>query len=228
MSNKQQFRWVWTALITPFDNEGDIDWNALEVLIEKQVNGWVKGILLLWTTGESPTIGENEWLQIVKKAIKQINGRCNVMVNIWTYSTYKSVKNLQKFEELEGIDAFLVVNPYYNKPTQKWLYMHFKMIADSTSIGIFLYNIQWRTWVNLETETLLKLSQTCSNIIWVKEASGNIEQIKDVIQNTHNDFVVLSGDDSISLELIKNWWDGVISVASNLLTKEVNDMIEAW
>ncbi len=227
MTNKQQFRWVCTALVTPFNNEGGIDWESFDILIEKQILWWVNGILLLWTTGESPTIGHNEWIELVKRAIKKIDRRCNIMVNVWTYSTYKSIKKLQEFEEIWWIDAFLAVNPYYNKPTQKWLYMHFKMIANSTSLPLFLYNIQWRTWVNLETDTLVKLSEDCSNIVWVKEASGSMEQMKEVIANTHDDFVVVSWDDSLTLELITNWWDGVISVASNLLPEKMTNMVQA-
>ncbi len=227
MTNREQFNWVWTALITPFNKEWWIDWESIDRLIEKQIDGWVKGILFLWTTWENPTIGHNEWIQIVERWIQKINERCKVMVNIGTYSTYKSVKRIQDFEKIWKIDAFLAVNPYYNKPTQKWLYMHFQMIADSTSLPLFLYNITSRTGVNLETETLVKLSKNCKNIVWVKEASGNMEQMKEVIANTHDDFIVLSWDDSFTLELIQNWWNGVVSVASNFLTEEVVYMVQA-
>lgn len=223
--NTSKFKWVWTALITPFKewdwiNNG-VDYDALESLLEIQVNSGVTWILLLWTTAESPTLRKSEWKEIVKFAIEKLDWRVNIMVNLWTYSTLSSLKNTRRYDDIEGIDAYLAVNPYYNKPTQTGLYKHFKTIADSTNRPVFIYNIEWRTGVNLQTETLLKIVKDCKNIIWVKESSWNLDQINDVIKKTEDDFLVLSWDDLMTYDLIKSWWDWVISVASNCIPKKI-------
>ncbi len=228
--NTSKFKWVWTALITPFKEwdwiDNEIDYEALENLLEIQIRAGVTWVLLLWTTGENPTIWKKEWEEIVKFAIDKLKWKIKVMVNLWTYSTSKSLKNTRKFDKIKWIDAYLVVNPYYNKPTQTWLYKHFTTIANSTKTPIFLYNIKARTGVNLETETLLKISKDCKNVIWVKEASWDLEQIKDVINKTEKDFLVLSWDDSLTYDLVKNGWWWVVSVASNCIPKEVVNFVD--
>lgn len=220
------YSWVWTALITPFDEKWNIDFEAFDNLIEIQVSSWVKWILFLWTTWESPTLTKTEKIQIIKRWIEKIWGRCFNMVNSWTNSTKQSIDLTLEFDQIQWIDTYLLVNPYYNKPTQEWLYRHFKAIADSTSKEIFIYNIFWRTWVNLETQTLVRLSENCNNIIWVKEASWDLDQMQDVINNTPQDFVVLSWDDSLTFDLIKRWGHWIVSVASNYIPKIMVEMVE--
>lgn len=226
---KELYRWTWTALITPFKEwdwiNNEVDFDALEKILEMQIDWWVTWILLLWTTAETPSLSTEEQLEILNFAIPKINSRVKVMVNVWTNATNKSLKNLELFEKINWIDAYLVVNPYYNKPTQSWMYMHFDVIAKATSKDIFLYNIKWRTAVNLDTETLVKLTENNKNIVWVKEASWDLEQMISVINSTHDDFVVLSGDDSMSYDLIKNWWDWVVSVASNCEPRVISEFI---
>jgi 4-hydroxy-tetrahydrodipicolinate synthase len=228
MTNKESFSWTWTALVTPFDENDNIDFIAFDKLIERQIEWKIDWILFLWTTWENPTITDEEGFDIVSRWIEKIDWRCKVMVNVWTNCTKKTIKFINHISKIKFIDALLVVNPYYNKPTQMWLYSHFKTIADSTDLPIFIYNIKSRTWVNLETDTLLRLIKDCKNIIWVKEASCDINQIKDVINRTHEDFIVLSWDDWITFDLIKNGWDWVISVASNFLPYDVSDFVKYW
>lgn len=221
----KQFRWAWTALVTPFNEDGSIDWEAFDNLVEMQVIWWVTWILLLGTTWENPSLTAQESVDIVTRWVEKIAGRCKIMVNTWTNDTNKSIVATKKIAELWWIDAILIVNPYYNKPTQKWLYMHFKAVANAISLPVFVYNIKWRTWVNLETDTLLRLVGDCKNIVWVKEASGDMDQIKDVIRRSPDDFIVLSWDDDLTLSLIQEGGDGVISVASNFLPRQISDFV---
>ena len=224
------FRGLWTALVTPFKEwnwiDNEIDYEALDKLLQRQIEGWVTWVLLLWTTWETPTLSWNEQIEIVKFALKKLVWKVKIMVNVWTYSTFKSIENIKKFDKLEWIDAYLVVNPYYNKPTQTWLYKHFTTIAKSTSRKIFIYNILWRTWVNLETDTLIDIISKTPNVIWVKESSWDIIQMKEVIQKTNDDFIVLSWDDNMIYELLKNGWDWAISVTSNCMPWKMNEYVQ--
>lgn len=199
-----KFRGAWTALVTPFLPNGAIDYGALEKLLEYQIAGGIDGILLLGTTGEAPTLDQDEKRELVDFSIKQIAGRTRVMVNIGTNNTRESEKNIVYYNSIQGIDAYLVVNPYYNKPTQTGLFLHFKTLADATDKPVFLYNIRGRTGVNLETPTLLHLLTECHNIIGVKEASGDINQIRDVITQASSRCLVFSGDDSLTAEVLKS------------------------
>ena len=224
-------KWLWTALVTPFKKwnwvSNEIDFDALDVLLDQQIEWNVDGVLLLWTTAESPTLTSDEWDKIVKKAIEKLRWKTKIMVNVWNYSTQDSLDNIEKFDKVEWIDAYLVVNPYYSKPTQTGLMQHFVTCANSTKRNIILYNIPGRTAVNLETETLLKVLEKTDNVVWVKEASWNMEQMKDVIVKTPDDFLVFSGDDGLTYELIQNWWDWVISVASNIYPKMIKWFVDS-
>lgn len=227
MSNRQMFQWARTALITPFNADGSIDRVAFERLVQMQCEAKVAWILFLGTTWENPTLSSQEGLGIVSRWIQLIQKCCKVMVNVWTNSTAKSISNMEEMEKITWIDAFLIVNPYYNKPTQTWLYLHFAEIAKHTSKPVFIYNIAWRTGINLETETLLRIAHDCPNVVGVKEASGNLDQIRSVIQRKESDFLVLSGDDGLTLDVIKAWGDGVISVASNALPAKVVNLVSS-
>jgi len=208
---------VFTAIVTPFTEDGGVDYQTLKKLIDFNIENGVSGIVPCGTTGESPTLSEEEHIEVVRFTVKQVNKRVLVIAG--------TAIELTKEAEKEGVDAALVVNPYYNKPTQEGLYRHFKAVADSVKIPIVVYNIKGRTGVNVETDTLMRLANDCKNILAVKEASGDIEQIKAVIAKRPAGFSVLSGDDGIALELIKNGGDGLISVASNLVPKEVSEMV---
>lgn len=221
------FSGAWTALVTPFLSDNSIDYNTLSRLLEHQIQGWIHGILLLGTTAEAPTLSGQEKKTLVDFAIQKIAGRCKVMVNVGTNCTRESLENVAYYDTISGIDAYLFVNPYYNKPTQTGLFEHFKALASATEKPVFLYNIKWRTSVNLETETFLKLLEVCPNIIGVKEASGDMTQITDVILKTQGRSIVLSGDDGLTAEILRQWGHGVISVASNLFPREVTQLVSS-
>jgi 4-hydroxy-tetrahydrodipicolinate synthase len=214
---------VWTALITPFTADNEIDWSALAKLVENQIAGGVTGILVIGTTGESPTLTDKECKELIHRTKELIDGRCLLMAGSGCNCTAKSIK---KSSEACEADCLLIVNPYYNKPTQKGLYSHFKAVADSTDLPVFLYNIKGRTGINLETETLLKLAADCPNIIGVKEASGDLDQIKEVCEKRPEGFIVLSGDDGLTGKIMREYGaDGVVSVASNLIPEKIVELV---
>lgn len=222
----QQFRGVYTALITPFTDLGTVDYQSLERIVNQQIEAGIDGLVPCGTTGESPTLSHEEHDRVIAQTIKYAAGRVPVIAGTGSNATTEAIRLSQHAEDA-GADAVLLVNPYYNKPTQKGLHLHFKAIADSVKIPCVLYNIKGRTGVNLETETLIRLEQDCSNIVAVKEASGSLEQMRSVIASTSNDFMVLSGDDNLALDLIRAGGDGVISVASNLFPHEMARMMHA-
>ncbi len=224
MENKQ-FHGTWTALVTPFDNNGDIDYPSFELLIKQQVDAGITGILIGGTTGESPTLGDEELINLIQHAKRLVNNRCLIMVGCGTNCTKKSIAKT-KNAQTAGADVLLVVNPYYNKPTQQGLYLHFKAVASATHLPLFVYNIKGRTGVNLETDTLMKLAKEVKNIVGVKEASGDIHQIKTVCASCDKNFVVLSGDDGLTYQVMKEYGvKGVISVASNIVPKQIIEMV---
>ena len=215
---------VYTALITPFTKEGKVDEEALKRIIEFQIKSGISGLVPCGTTGESPTLSHEEHDRVIQITVEAAAGRVPVIAGTGSNATSEAVR-LTKHAEAAGVDAVLLVNPYYNKPTQKGLYLHFKAIADSVTIPCVLYNIKGRTGINLETETLARLAKDCSNISTVKEASGDLQQMKDVIEATDKSFHVLSGDDNMTLNLIEAGGKGVISVASNLIPDRMVEMV---
>ncbi len=228
--NTKEFFWLYTALITPFKEwnwiDNEIDYVALDRILQIQIDAQVDWILLLWSTWELATLSKEEALEIIQFAINKIAWRTKIIVNAWTNSTRNSIDNIKTYDKIKWIDWYLLVNPYYNKPTQTWMYLHFTTLANSTKKPVFIYNIKWRTWVNLETSTLLKIIKKSANVIWVKEASWDLIQMKEVIDKTPDDFIVLSWDDSLTYDLIKNWWDWIISVASNCIPTELKEFVD--
>ena len=219
----KNFTGLFTALITPFNNDKSIDYISLEKLVTEQVEANVDGIVILGTTGESPVVGENESNEIIKVAVKIAKDKIKIIVGTGSNNTSQAIKKSIKAQEL-GADAILSVNPYYNKPPQEGMYQHFSQIADSVNIPIILYNIKGRTAINIETDTLVRLASH-TNIIGVKEASGDLTQIMDVINNTPKDFFVLSGDDSLTLPLMSLGGHGVVSVISNIFPREMKNIV---
>ncbi len=219
------FRGLYTALITPFTDNNQIDYPALDKILSQQIEAGVDGLVVLGTTGESPTISDNERTELIKFVIEKAKGKAQIIVGSGANSTDKTIK-LSKEAETLGVDGLLVVNPYYNKPTQEGLFQHFKAVAYAVEIPVMLYNIQGRTSVNLETDTLMKLSKI-KNIVAVKEASGNISQMMDVISKTDADFTVVSGDDGLTYPLAALGGDGVVSVLANILPKEMKELVSA-
>ncbi len=221
-----EYNGVYTALITPFTDLGTVDYKALEKIVNHQIESGIDGLVPCGTTGESPTLSHEEHDRVIAQTIKYAAGRVPVIAGTGSNSTTEAIRLSQHAEDA-GASALLLVNPYYNKPTQKGMYLHFKAIAESVKIPCILYNIKGRTGVNLETKTLIRLENDCPNIVAVKEASGSLTQMEEVVKTTADDFMVLSGDDNLALDLIRLGGDGVISVASNLFPHEMARMIHA-
>lgn len=217
------FTGLYTALVTPFNSDKSVDYNSLEKLIGQQIEAKVDGIVILGTTGESPVISEGEYKEIIKFAAQIGKDKIKIIVGAGSNDTKKAAKQSALAQEL-GADAVMLVNPYYNKPTQEGMYQHFSHIANSIDIPIILYNIKGRTGINLETNTLVRLSKH-KNIIGVKEASGDLSQVMDVISSVDKDFVVLSGDDALTLPIMSLGGHGVISVTSNVLPQEMKNIV---
>ena len=209
---------LYTALITPFNEDKSVDYMALEKLIHEQIEAEVDGLVILGTTGESPVISEIEAEKIISLAVKISKRKIKIIVGAGSNNTELAIEKSKQAQNL-GADAILSVNPYYNKPPQEGLYEHFKQIADSIDIPMILYNIKGRTAVNLEIETLLRLSLH-KNIMGVKEASGDLSQIMDVINQVDDDFFVLSGDDALTYPIMSLGGHGVISVTSNIFPRD--------
>ena len=219
----EKIKGVYTAIVTPFKADGSINWSQLKKLVDYNIAGGVDGIVPMGTTGENPTLSEEEHKEVIKKTIEFVDARVKVIAGAGSNCTKTAVK-FTKFAKSVGADAVLSVNPYYNKPTQEGLFKHFSAIAD-IGIPVVVYNIKGRTGVNVETKTLIKLAQN-KNIVAVKEASGDIGQIMDVIAQKPNDFSVLSGDDNMTYAICCLGGDGVISVASNIVPNRILKMVK--
>ncbi len=217
---ERQFRGVYTALITPFTREGNIDEEAFGRLIENQIESGIDGLVPCGTTGESPTLSHTEHDRVIELTIQYADGRVPVIAGTGSNATTEAIR-LSKHAEEAGASGLLLVNPYYNKPTQKGLYLHFKAIADEVNIPCIVYNIKGRSGVNVETDTLVRLMEASDRIAGVKEASGDLDQMKDVIARRRDNFSVLSGDDNMTFSLINEGGDGVVSVVSNIIPERM-------
>jgi 4-hydroxy-tetrahydrodipicolinate synthase len=213
------------ALVTPFRN-GKVDEAKLRELVQFHVTNGTDGIIPCGTTGESPTLDHDEHRRVVDVVIQAAAGRVAVVAGTGSNSTAEAI-SLTRHAEQAGARGALVVNPYYNKPTQEGLYRHFRAVAESVSIPIIVYNIQGRTAVNVETDTMARLARDCRNIVGVKEASGSLDQMSQVIAACGPDFTVLSGDDNVTLPLMAIGGRGVISVIANIVPRDVADMTHA-
>lgn len=220
------FKGCIVALVTPF-KDGQVDETKIRELVEFQVKSGTNGIVPCGTTGESPTLDHEEHDRVVEVCIEAVNKRIPVIAGTGSNSTAEAVA-LTQHAARSGADGALVVTPYYNKPTQKGLYLHFKAVADSVDIPIILYNIEGRTARNIETDTVAQLARDCKNIIGVKEASGSLEQVKSVRKACGKDFIVLSGDDALTLPIMELGGTGVISVVGNIVPYDVVAMINAF
>jgi 4-hydroxy-tetrahydrodipicolinate synthase len=215
-----------TALVTPF-RDGVFDSETFCNLIEAQIAGGVEGIVPVGTTGESPTLTHEEHTEVVQIAIEIAKGRCKVIAGTGSNSTMEAV-SLTMHAEKAGADAALLVAPYYNKPSQEGLYRHFRAIAEAVKIPIVLYSIPGRCGVEIGVETVVRLANDCSNIVCIKEAGGTVERVSQLRQALPESFEILSGDDSLTLPFLSAGGVGVISVASNLIPREVSEFVGAW
>src|SRR5438105_10387785 len=219
------FSGTFTAVVTPFRN-GDVDFAGFEKLVEAQIAAGITGLVAVGTTGESPTWTHDEKHEVIQRAIRISKGRCKVIVGAGTNSTRDSIE-ATKFAEKAGADGALMVAPYYNKPSQEGLFRHFKAIADSTSLPIMLYNIPGRCSVDIAADTVVRLAETCRNIVSIKEASGSVERVGELRRRLPKEFTILSGDDSLILPFMAVGAVGIVSVASNLFPEQVCALVRA-
>ena len=217
-------RGMGVALITPFKEDESIDFDALARLLEYQIQNGTDYLVVLGTTGETPSLTEEEKRQIQRFVVERTRGRIPLVLGIGSNNTRNVVEHLYS-DDLSGYDAILSVVPYYNKPSQEGIYQHYAAIAQASPLPIILYNVPGRTGVNMTAETTLRLARDFNNIIAIKEASGNITQMDDIIKNKPHDFMVISGDDGVTFPLITLGAVGVISVIGNAFPKEFSRMV---
>ncbi len=219
------FKGTYTALITPFRN-GNIDIDAFQSLIERQIEGGVDGVVPCGTTGESPTLGREEHLKVIELAIKFAAGRIKVIAGTGANATAEAIHLTQEAAKL-GVDGSLQVCPYYNKPSQEGLYQHYKAIAESTDLPIMLYSIPGRSVIEIAVDTISRLASDCPTIIANKEAGGNPERVTQIKEALPDDFQVLSGDDPLTIEFMKRGAVGLVSVASNIIPDVLVSLVKA-
>ena len=219
----KRFRGMGVALITPFKEDGSVDYPALMRMVDNLVQNGADFLCVLGTTAETPTLSTEEKKEITRLVVERVNGRIPIMLGCGGNNTQAIIDSL-KNDDFTGIDAILSVVPYYNKPSQEGIYQHYKAIAESTDLPIVLYNVPGRTGVNMTAETTLRIARDFKNVIAIKEASGNITQMDDIIKNKPDNFDVISGDDGITFPLITLGAVGVISVIGNAFPKEFSRM----
>ncbi|MGE7716725.1 4-hydroxy-tetrahydrodipicolinate synthase [Priestia megaterium] len=220
------FGQVLTAMVTPFDQNGEIDFNATKTLVEHLITNGTDGLVVAGTTGESPTLTTEEKIELFKCVVEAAAGRVHVIAGTGSNNTQASM-SLTKLAEETGVDGIMLVAPYYNKPSQEGLYQHFKTIAESTSLPVMLYNIPGRSIVNISVETVVRLSEI-PNVVSIKEASGNLDAMAEIISKTPSDFTLYSGDDGLTIPVLAIGGAGVISVASHIIGNDMQEMINAF
>jgi 4-hydroxy-tetrahydrodipicolinate synthase len=223
MSRIDKFRGAGVALVTPFDKSARVDFGSLEKIVNHVIRGGIDYVVALGTTGETPVLNHDEKNAIVRFIVDVVNKRVPVVVGIGGYNTQEIINTVRHFD-FNGIDSVLSVSPSYNKPNQRGIYEHYKAIARVCPLPVILYNVPGRTSSNITAETTLKLANEIKNIIGIKEASGNIDQIMQIIKHRPKDFLVISGDDLMALPIIASGGDGVISVIANAFPREFSGM----
>lgn len=219
-------RGLGVALITPFNNDGSIDYEALSRLIDYQLDNGTNYIVALGTTAETPTLTKEEKKEVSRFIVNKVDGRVPVVLGIGGNNTSALVEELQT-TDFSGISAILSVTPYYNKPTQEGLYQHYKALSEASPLPIILYNVPGRTGVNITSETTLRIANDCRNVIAIKEASGNLGQIEEIIKGAPEGFSVISGDDAVTTAVIELGGIGVISVFGNAFPKEMAWLVDS-
>lgn len=222
--NSSLFKGLGVALVTPFMKNGAIDFASVAKIVDNLIKGGVDYILVLGTTGETPTLTTDERKALIRFVRDRVAGRVALMVGIGGNCTHNVVASLKSWD-LRGYSAVLSVNPYYNKPNQEGLYQHFKAVAEASPLPVMLYNIPGRTGVNMTPATIARLAKDCENIIGVKEASGDLEQMEQIKALTSEEFLLISGDDGLTVEVIKRGGAGVISVLANAYPAETQEVV---
>ncbi|MGM0851494.1 MAG: 4-hydroxy-tetrahydrodipicolinate synthase [Bacillota bacterium] len=217
---------VSTAMVTPFDRKGNIDFTKTTQLIQYLIENGSDSLVVAGTTGESPTLTKEEKIALFRHTVKVVNGKVPVVAGTGSNNTHASIELTKKAEEA-GVDAIMLVAPYYNKPSQEGLFQHFKAIAESTTLPVMLYNIPGRSSVNVTPETIIRLSEI-ENIVAVKEASGDLDSMTEIISHTSDDFMLYSGDDGLTLPVLSIGGTGIVSVASHIIGNEMQEMVAAY
>ncbi|UCE94210.1 MAG: 4-hydroxy-tetrahydrodipicolinate synthase [Flavobacteriaceae bacterium] len=220
----KQFKGTGVALVTPFNKEGQIDFEALERLVNYQIDNGVDYLVVLGTTGETATLSGKEKSLVKNCVLETCKGRVPVVLGLGGNNTHQILKDLEE-DDFTGFSAILSVSPYYNKPSQEGIYQHYKALSQKSPLPIILYNVPPRTGSNIQVETVLRLADECDNIIGIKEAAGDFEQILELIGKTPDDFLVISGEDKLALPLVLAGGDGVISVVGQGLPEAFSRMI---
>ncbi len=215
---------VGAAMITPFKSDFSCDWDSLRSMLDYVIDGGTDYIVSLGTTAETPTLSPDEKNEVLRLTKEHVAGRMPIVAGAGGNDTRKLIEHIKQMD-LEGVEAILSVTPYYNKPSQEGLYQHFMAVADSSPVPVILYNVPGRTGVNMTAETTCRLAADHPNIIAVKEASGKIDQIDQIIKNRPEDFLVLSGDDGMTVDVMRKGGDGVISVAVNSFPKKFSRVV---
>lgn len=221
-----KYKGTGVAIVTPFNKNENVDYNALEQLVNHIIDNGVNYLVVQGTTGESVTLTKEEKKEVLECILKVNNRRLPIVLGIGGNNTKQVVETI-KMTDLTGVDAILSVSPYYNKPTQEGIYQHYKQIAEACPVDIIIYNVPGRTSSNISAATTLRLANDFTNIVAIKEASGSIEQSMEIINNKPDNFVVVSGDDNLTLPLIASGASGVISVVANAFPKQFSTMVNA-
>lgn len=224
MAQAHNFTGTGVAIVTPFTKKGDVDFPALTKLVEHLIKGRVEYIVVLGTTGESVTLSKEEKEKVINHIVKVNKKRLPLVLGVGGNNTAEIVTSLKK-SDLSAFSAILSVSPYYNKPSQEGIYQHYKAIAKVSQLPIILYNVPGRTGSNMTWETTIRLAKEFKNIIAIKEASGNVEQCMKIIKHRPDNFLIISGDDNLTLPLIASGADGVISVLANAYPQDFSDMV---
>ncbi|MBP6532164.1 MAG: 4-hydroxy-tetrahydrodipicolinate synthase [Bacteroidia bacterium] len=222
--NLNKLKGTGVALVTPFHKDGSIDFKSFRKIIDKCIDGKVEYLVPLGTTGESATLTKNERRAVVDFVIEISDKRVPIVLGLGGNNTQEILDTIEEFD-FDGIDAILSVSPYYNRPSQRGIFQHYKMIGNACPVPVLLYNVPSRTGSNMDADTTLQLAHEVKNIVGIKEASGNLEKAMKILKNRPKDFLVISGDDVISLPMIACGADGVISVIANAFPKDFSEMV---
>ena len=224
--NMIDFGKVATAMVTPFDHKGNIDFEKTTQLINYLISNGSDALVIAGTTGESPTLSTEEKLALFRHSVKVVDGRVPVVAGTGSNNTYASIELTKKAEEI-GVDAIMIVAPYYNKPNQEGLYQHFKTIAESTELPVMLYNIPGRSVINMSVDTIVRLAEL-PNVVALKDASGDLDAMTAIIAQTSDGFALYSGDDGLTLPVLAIGGTGIISVASHVIGNEMQEMVKLY
>jgi 4-hydroxy-tetrahydrodipicolinate synthase len=221
-----KFEGSYVALVTPFDSDGRLDEETYRDLVRRQIKGGTRGLVPCGSTGEAATLMHEEFRRCIEICMEESYGGIPVMAGVGTNATWKAIEIAREAESL-GVDALLVLAPYYNKPTQEGLYRHFRAVARETRLPVMLYNIPGRTGVNVAPTTIARLAKDCANIVAVKEAAGSLDQVSEILTLAPKGFVVMSGDDSLTVPMMSLGARGVVSVAANIAPRQTQALCDA-